>query len=123
MSLSDLDARVVTGICQCLIGLIVLGFTVKVWWTLPINRAFLFGPYLTAEGIKVVLRGWPLLFLLGALALAGGITRFVYWLEGLGADLDQLAGLAGLVEASLSLWAAGALVIFTVRTWLAWRQK
>lgn len=123
MNVSDLDARVVTGACQCLIGFIVIGFTIKVWWTHPANRAFLFGPYLTQDGLRLILRGWPLLFLLGALALAGGVTRFVYWLQGLGADLNDIAGMAGLVEASLSLWAAGALVTFTVRTWLAWRRR
>jgi hypothetical protein len=120
---SDIDARIVTAICLCLIGLIVTCFTVKVWWTHPVNRAFLFGPYLTQEGLRVILRGWPLLFLLGALALAGGFSRFVYWLRWQGASVDDLAGMAGLIEAGLSLWAAGAMVIFTVRTWLAWRRR
>lgn len=122
MSLADVDARIITAICLCIIGFIVTGFTLKVWWTHPINRVFLFGPYLTPEGLKVILRGWPMLFLLGALAISGGVSRFVHWLRWRGLAADELASMVGLVEAALSLWAAGGLVIFAVRTWRAWKH-
>lgn len=122
VNVSDIDARIVTAACLCLIGLIVTGFTVKVWWTHPLNRAFLFGPYLTQAGMRAVLRGWPMLFLLGALAIAGGVSRFIHWLRWRGAVTDELAAMAGLIEAALSLWAAGSLVVFVVRTWLGWRR-
>ncbi len=122
MSWADVDARIITAICLWVIGCIVTGFTLKVWWTPPVNRAFLFGPYLTEAGLRAILLGWPLLFLLGALALAGGFSRFVYWLRWRGAAADELAATAGLIEAALSLWAAGALVIFAVRTWRGWRH-
>lgn len=123
MAWSDVDARIVTAACLWVIGCIVTGFTLKVWWTPPINRAFLFGPYLTEEGLRTALRAWPLLFLLGALALASGFSKFAYWLQAKGAEVEGLAGMAGLIEAALSLWAAGALIIFTLRTWRSWRRR
>lgn len=122
MAWSDVDARIVTAVSLWLIGLIVTGFTLRVWWTPPINRAFLFGPYLTQDGLRVVLRGWPVLFLLGALALTGGTSRFLYWLRWRGAEVDQAAAFAGAVEAALAAWAAGGLVIFAIRTWRQWRR-
>lgn len=122
VNLSNVDARIVTAVCLWVIGLIVTGFTVKVWWTHPVNRAFLFGPYLTQAGLKAVLRGWPLLFLLGALALASGFSKFAYWLQAQGAEVDGLAGISSLIEAALSLWSAGGLVIFAARTWIGWRR-
>lgn len=122
MNLSDVDARIVTAVCLWVIGFIVTGFTVKVWWTHPVNRAFLFGPYLTEAGLRAVLRGWPLLFLLGAVALAGGFSRFIYWMSDRGGMPEEAAAMAGMIEAALSLWAAGSLVIFVVRTWRAWKR-
>ena len=123
MEIADVDARIVTAFCLWIIGSIVTAFTMKVWWTHPVNRPFLFGPYLTPEGLRVVLNGWPMLFLLGALALAGGTSRFVHWLRWRHWASDELASIFGLIEAALSLWAAGTLTIFTVRTWRAWKQR
>jgi hypothetical protein len=123
MELADVDARIVTGVSLCLIGFIVLAFTFKVWFTHPLNRAFLLGPYLTPEGLKVVLRGWPTLFLLGALAIAAGVSRLAYWLQARDYAPDELAATLGLIEASLSLWAAGTLSVFALRTWLGWRRQ
>lgn len=122
MSLADVDARIVTAICLCLIGLIVTGFTAKVWWTHPVNRAFLFGPYLTEKGLRALLRGWPMLFLLGALAIAGGVSRFIHWLRWRHMASDELASAVGLVEAAISLWAAGGLVVFAVKAWHGWKS-
>lgn len=123
MDFADVDARIVTGSCFIIIGLIVTGFALKVWFTPPVNRVFLFGPYLTQKGLEIALRGWPMLFLLGMLALAGGVSRTVYWLRWRHMVADELAAAAGLVEAAFSLWAAGALVMFSARTWWSWRKR
>lgn len=123
MTLGDIDARIVTALSLWTIGGLVWALTLRVWWTAPINRAFLFGPYLTPDGVRLVLRGWPMLFLLGAVAIAGGLGRFAYWLQARGAVSSELATVAGIVEAALSLWAAGTMVMFTGRTWLQWRRQ
>lgn len=123
MELVDVDARIVSGISLCLIGAIVLIFTLKVWFTHPLNRAFLFGPYLTEAGLRLALRGWPTLFLLGALATAQGVSRLAYWLHGRDIVSGEAPALLGLIEAALSLWAAGALIVFSVRTWLGSRRR
>lgn len=122
MSLVDVDARIVTAFSLCLIGTIVCAFTAKVWWTHPVNRSLLFGPYLTPLGLEVMLKGWPMLFLLGLLAITGGVSRFIHWLRWRHLASDELASAAGLVEAAFSLWAAGALVIFAVKTWHHWKR-
>lgn len=122
MGLADVDARIVTAVSLCLIGLIVCGFTAKVWWTHPVQRAHLFGPYLTPMGLETLLRGWPMLFLLGAVAITGGISRFIHWLRWRRMASDELASGAGLIEAAFSLWAAGALVIFVIKTWRGWKS-
>lgn len=123
MELGDVDARIVTAASLCLIGLIVTSFTVKVWFTHPLNRAFLFGPYLTEAGLRLALKGWPSLFLLGALAIAGGASKLAYWLRWRGDVPDELAAMLGLIEAALSLWSAGTLSVFSVRMWLDWRRR
>jgi uncharacterized membrane protein HdeD (DUF308 family) len=122
MNLAEVDARIVTAICFCMIGSIVIAFTAKVWWTHPVNRAFLFGPYLTQKGLRALLHGLFMLSLLGALAIAGGVSRFVYWLRWRNQASDELAAGVGLVEAALSLWATGSLIFFAVRTWREWRR-
>ena len=122
MEWSDFDARIVTAACLVVIGFIVIGFTLKIWWTHAVNRAFLFGPYLTQSGLKLILRSCPMLFLLGALALAGGVSRFVYWLRWRGAATDELAAMIGLAEAALSLWAAGTVSMFAIKVAILWRR-
>ena len=122
MGLGDVDARIVTAVCLWLIGTIVVWFTLKVWWMNPARQALLFGPYLRKKGLEAVMRGWPALFLLGASALAGGAGRFVYWLRWRHLASDEWAAMAGIVEASFSLWAAGALSIFAIRTWRSWKK-
>lgn len=123
MSFADVDARIVTAFCLCIIGFIVMGFTLRVWWTPPLNRVFLFGPYLTEEGLRTALRAWPMLFLLGALALSGGVSRFVYFLRWRSYASDELAAIVGLIEASLSLWACGAVILFAIKVWTKWHRR
>lgn len=122
MSFADVDARIVTAGCLWIIGSIVIGFTVKIWWTDPLARPFLFKTYLTGLGAGALVRALPALFLLGASALAGGLGRFAYWLRNRGAMSDDLVAGAGILEAAVSLWATGALIIFVVRTWRQWRM-
>ena len=122
MDFANVDARLVTAVCLWIIGAIVWGFTIKIWWTPLSERPFLFGPYLTPDGVRLILPGLTPLFLIGAVAMAGGLGRFAYWLRSRGMVDDGLAATAGLVEAAFSLWAAGALILFTIRTWLKWRQ-
>lgn len=116
MDFGDIDARIVTATSLWVIGAIVTGFALRVWGTQPVNRAFLFGPYLTPDGLRLILRGWPTLFLLGATALAGGFGRFAYWLKGRGSG-DELAALTGVIEAIVTTFAAATVLAFVLWTW------
>lgn len=122
MSFADVDARIVTAGCLWVIGSIVIWFSVKIWWTDPLARPFLFKSYLTARGAGTLVRALPALFLLGATALAGALGRFAYWFRNRGAMNDDLVAGAGILEAAVSLWATGALIIFVIRTWRQWQK-
>lgn len=122
VALEDIDARIVTAISLWVIGCIVIGFVAKIWWTPLLRRPFLLGPYFTQRGQEAILNGLPTLCSLGLLAIAGGTSRFIYWLHGRQMASDGAAALSGLAEAVIALWVAGILSLFAARTWLNWKR-
>lgn len=74
------DAHLWTAGAYFVIGLILIGLAFAVWFTHPVNRVFVFGPYLTERGMHVVMRSWPLVALFGAFIFSCAVDHAVEWL-------------------------------------------
>lgn len=94
-----------------IIGLSMLALAFTVWWTHPINRVFIFGPYLTTEGMRVVMMSWPLVGLFGAFIFSCALDHNVDWLVSNGrSSLTELLKLFGVVEAVIS-WITALIIV------------
>ncbi len=106
------DAHIWTALAYYIIGVAMLALAFKVWWTHPINRVFIFGPYLTTQGIKVVMMSWPLVALFGAFIFSCAVDHHVDWLVSRGAhDLVKWLHFFGVIEAVIS-WLTALVVIY-----------
>lgn len=115
MSLADLDLRWLTASCFVAIGAIFIWFALRVWRTHPINRVFSLGPFVTEEGLRLLLSSVGTLFSIGLWLLSAGVARFSYWLRWNHHLASEIANFLGIIEAVFSLWAAGCVII------AAWR--
>ncbi len=79
-----IHAHIWTAGAYFLIGGALILLAIRIWWTHPINRAFLFGPYLTPAGVRVLLHHWPLVFLFGAFIFACALDHAAEALATLG---------------------------------------
>ena len=68
-------AHFATACAYLFIGGALLHLAARMWFSHPINRVFIFGPYLTEEGLRAVLKSWPLVFLFGAFILSCAIDH------------------------------------------------
>lgn len=110
-----MSPHVLTAVAYYAIAAVLLELSLRVWWTHPINRAFMFGPFMTPAGVKLMLRNWQLVFLFGAFILSCAVEHS---LDGHTPHPQQL--IAAWIEAAISLATAG--VVLRLR-WRAWRRR
>lgn len=114
-------AHLATAFAYLMIGVILLWISLKVWWTHPLNRAFRLGPYITEDGLRLVLSLWPFVFLFGAFILSCAIDHAAHfalemgWLNHLWRDFFAV------IESVISLWTAGCVVLAAAG--LRWTTK
>ena len=109
--LTELDLRWLTAGCLILIGAAFIYRALQVWWMPLSQRVILFEPYLTPEGLKRMLKLWPLVFIFGSLLLVGGVSKLVFWMGWNDGDDSHTAYAVALFEAIFAVWAAGSLGI------------
>lgn len=114
------DALIYTACAYYLIGLVMMVVAVSVWWTHPINRAFLFGPYLTEGGIRLLLHSWPFVFLFGAFIFSCAAEHHVHWLFAHDLAPAELVDLLGTIEAVISVFTALCVAWWAARA--IWRR-
>lgn len=111
-----MDPRFISAIALLLIGLSLIGFVVRVWLTHPVNRVFIVGPFVTEDGLRLLLRNLPTGFALGLFALAAGLAKIAYAARWSGNETgENLADFFGIVEAVFAVWAAGCVLVTLVR--------
>lgn len=103
-----------------LIGFVLLGAAGVIWWTHPVNRALLFGPFVTVAGLRLVLRLWPLVWLFGLFIFSCGVEHHAHYLMQRGAVAPETVAFLGVVEAVVSVWTAASMAALTVY-WLVAR--
>lgn len=118
MTLATLDLRWITAISLAVMGIVICGHAIRLWWMPPMKRAALFGPYLKEPGVTLALRMIPLAFILGVFLLFTGLSKEVYYARWHGDVATEVANAIGTVEALISLWAAGSVLFATGRAWL-----
>lgn len=101
-----IDPRFVSAAALFLIGLALVGFVVRVWMTHPVNRVFLIGRYVTADGLELILKNLPTVFALGLFSLTAAIAKVAYALRWAGTLSGHPADFIGTLEAMFSVWAA-----------------
>lgn len=74
------SAHIWTAGAYYIIGLALIGLAFSVWWTHPINRVFIFGRYLTEDGMRLVMMSWPMVLLFGAFIFSCAVDHHVDWL-------------------------------------------
>ncbi len=116
-------SHLVTSIDYYIIGLVLLTCVFRVWWTHPVNRAFIFGRYVTPEGVKVILRNLPLVFLFGAFIASCALDHQLDWLAGEGYIDYSFVELSALIEALVSTLAAISVVYIAVKALWTRNQK
>ena len=110
-----LDPRFISAAAFIIIGLCIIFFVARVWMTHPINRVFKVGPYVTEEGLRLMLSHLPTIFSLGLFSLAAGLAKGAYALRWRGNYNGNWADLFGLIEAIFAVWAASCVIVAVVR--------
>lgn len=119
------DALLITALAYYVIGLLLIVVAMNMYAVHPVNRVFIFGHYLTAEGMRVLLRHWPLVSLFGLFIFSCAMEHHLHWLHTHGKEnIADVLLLAGWIEAGISVITA------TVLVWMAaqwgirkWRHK
>jgi len=115
------NAHLYTALAYYVIGLVLLGVSIKIWWTHPVNRALIFGPYVTQEGMKLILRNWPFMAMFGAFILSCAFDHHADWLASRGTISYAYVDILSIIEAMISVWTAGSMVFVALRA--AWRSR
>src|SRR5687767_6178564 len=105
-----------TALAYYIIGGLLIYYAIKVWTTHPINRVFIFGDYLTAEGVRLVMAMWPLVILFGLFIFSCAAEHHIHWLWSHGWERSRWVLLfMGWIEAVISLITAAVLVFLATR--------
>jgi hypothetical protein len=113
-----------TALAYYVIGFLLLVVALRVWWMHPVNRAFVFGPYVTEEGLALILRNWMFVFLFGAFILSCGIEHHLEYLASHGRVDFVTVRFAAIIETVISVWtAASAAWLIARRTYLKRRAR
>ena len=109
------DPHLWTAGAYCVIGLLLILLALHVWWAHPLKRAFIFGPYLTETGARLVLHLWPLVFLFGAFIASCAADHAADSLAMVGLVSRSAVNALGFVEAVISWWTAVSMVWLLAR--------
>jgi hypothetical protein len=103
-----------------IIGLVLIGLAFSVWWTHPVNRVFIFGRYLTQDGMRLVMMSWPMVLLFGAFIFSCAVDHHVEYLHSHGRPrLRSAVVFFSIVEAVIS--GITAIVILALGGRALWR--
>ncbi len=111
-----IDPRIISAVALVIIGLALDGCVLRVWCTHPVNRVFLVGRFVTEDGLRFMLKHLSTIFALGLFAITAALAKFAYALRWRGNHAaESYADFLGTVEAIFAVWAAGCVLIATVR--------
>lgn len=109
-------SHIVTAFAYYVIGLTLLVVAARVLAAHPVNRVFIFGKHLTADGVREVIRHWPLVSLFGLFIFACGIEHHVHWYYAGGhKEAGMFLAFMGWIEAGISVITAGVVVSILIR--------
>lgn len=111
-----LEPRFLIGPAECVIGVLMVVIAYRLWAVHPLDKVLRLGPYMTPEGLKILLAIRIEFFAFGSVLVVGGFTRFLYWFGHRNVN-DPFVLLFGSMEALLSLWAAALAINMAVRLW------
>jgi hypothetical protein len=110
------DPRIVSAIALMVIGLALTSFVIRVWLTHPVNRVFLVGQLVTEEGLRFMLKNLPTVFALGLFSITAALAKLAYAMRWQGNEsAESYADILGTIEAIFAVWAAGCVLLATVR--------
>lgn len=112
------DAYLWTSASYFVIGIALLVAAFTVWHTHPVNRVFLFGPYVTQAGIQLLMRYWPLVFLSGAFIFSCGIDHLIHWSYEHGQSSMSASRFFSIIEAVISGLMALCVLLIVARALL-----
>jgi uncharacterized membrane-anchored protein len=111
------DLRWLTAICFVIIGAVLITLAFRLWFMPKWKRAIVFEPYLTTDGLRLLLWGWPVIFVLGFFTLLAGVSKWFYYARWWGEVGTDAANFVGSLEALVAIWAVGSVLFVTVRAW------
>lgn len=123
--MSHTSYLLITATAYYAIGMLLILVAAKMYSTHPVNRVFIFGHYLTEEGMRVVMRHWPLVSLFGLFIFSCAVEHHLHWYyyHEHESVIDYLV-LAGWIEAGISTLTAVTLLLMTARWGMRkWRHK
>lgn len=106
------DPHIWTAGAYLVIGIRMIVVALCIWWAHPLKRAFIFGPILTEDGVRFVLRNWPLVFLFGAFIFSCAIDHAAEAIIMTGHLITPVMNVLGWFEAVIS-WATAAALVGT----------
>jgi hypothetical protein len=110
-----MDPRLISAAALAVIGLVLIWFVIRVWLTHPINRVFVLGPFVTENGLRVLLNNCPTILAVGLFALTAAAAKLAYALRWANHGNESVADFFGAAEAAFAIWAAGCVLIAAVR--------
>jgi hypothetical protein len=115
-------ANLATSVAYFIIGFVLIYVAIKVWWTNPINRTFIFGEFLTPQGMAVVMSCWPVVSLFGLFIFSCAAEHSLHYIyvHG-GKSVLPFLVFMGWIEAVISAISAVAVVYLITRSVL-WRN-
>lgn len=114
------DAHLWTAGAYYIIGVVLIGLAFSVWWTHPVNRVFIFGRFLTEDGMRLVMMSWPMVLLFGAFIFSCAVDHHVEYLHSHGRPhLREAVVFFSIVEAVIS--GLTAIVILALGGRALWR--
>lgn len=118
-------AHLWTAVAYYIIGFSMLAAAFSVWWTHPINRVFIFGRFLTPDGMRLVMMSWPMVALFGAFIFSCAVDHHVEYFYSHGnPELLNAVVFFSIVEAVISCLTAGIILWLGGRALvrLLWRK-
>lgn len=105
-----------TAISYYAIGAVILWVSAAILLSHPVNRVFIFGQYLTPDGVRVVIQHWPLVSLFGLFIFGCAVEHHLHWYYDRGhRGAGTMLAFMGWIEAGISVITALAVVFIAIR--------
>lgn len=112
------DPRLLTGPSLIVIGAVFLFLGLRLWIVHPVNRVLRLGPFVTEEGLGVVIRLRVLLTNLGLFFLTNGAASVRFWFV---ADRKLDDPIVAVLGGMAGVFAVSAAIVTLHALWRWWR--